>query len=99
MQQKVMDREAIEQIEKNRRKERQDKQTWKTFTTLTPTERLAKREFAKQWANFIVVWSSLVVKEARNKFHYNFKAGMQGRLFGYKGVNLGSTMEAYKQAQ
>jgi len=27
MQQKVMDREAIEQIKKNRRKERQEKQT------------------------------------------------------------------------
>jgi hypothetical protein len=66
---------------------------------LTPIERLVRREFAKQQANFIVVWSSSIVKEIRNKFHYNFKASMQGCLLGYKGVNFGSTMEAYKQAQ
>lgn len=94
IQQKVMDREAIKQIEKNKRKERQDKQAWKKFTTLIPIERLVKREFAKQQANFIVAWSSLVVREAKNKFHYNFKVGMQVRLLGYKGVNLASTMEA-----
>jgi hypothetical protein len=61
---------------------------------LIPIERLVKREFAKQQANFIVAWSSLAVREAKNKFHYNFKVGMQACLLGYKGVNLASTMEA-----
>jgi hypothetical protein len=33
-------------------------------------------------------------KEARDKYHYNFKVGTQTDLLGYKGVNLDSTIEA-----
>ncbi len=52
-------------------------------------EKQAKKVLAKQQANFIDAWSSSTIREARDKFHHNFKAGMQIDPLGYKGVNLG----------
>jgi hypothetical protein len=67
---------------------------------LTIVERQVEKELAKQQqANFIVTWSSLAVREARNRFHCNFKADMQADPLGYRGVNLGSTIDRQKQAQ
>jgi len=57
----------------------------------TTTKRLTKRELVKQQQdNFIVAWSSSLVRETRNRFHYNFKASIQAHPLGYRGVNLGS---------
>jgi hypothetical protein len=53
---------------------------------------LAKRELIKQQqANFVATWSSSTIREAWNRFHNNFKVGMQVDPFGYRGVSLGST--------
>jgi hypothetical protein len=50
---------------------------------------MVEKELVKQQqANFNVAWSSSIVREARNKFHYNFKASLRACLLGYKGVNL-----------
>jgi hypothetical protein len=61
---------------------------------LTITKRLAEKKLAKQQkTNFITAWSSSIMKEVGNKFHYNFKVGLRAHLCGYKGVNLGSTTQ------
>jgi hypothetical protein len=61
---------------------------------LTTTKRLTKKELAKQQiANFIVAWSSSIMKEARDRFHYNFKVSLRTHPCGYKGVNLGSATQ------
>jgi hypothetical protein len=40
---------------------------------LIVAEKMAKRKLVKQQqANFIVPWSSSIVRKARNRFHYNF---------------------------
>jgi hypothetical protein len=44
---------------------------------LTTLEKLAERKLVKQQANFIATWSSSAIREARNRFHCYFKAGMQ----------------------
>jgi hypothetical protein len=63
-------------------------------------EKLVERELVKkQQANFIVAWSSSTIRKAGDRFHYNFKAGMQADLFAYGGVNFGSTTSTQKQAQ
>jgi hypothetical protein len=60
-------------------------------------ERVAEREFTKQQLiTFIVAWSSATIKEAKDKFHCNFKKGMQAHPLGYKGVNLGWTTHFHK---
>jgi hypothetical protein len=64
-------------------------QARKTFIVLTAIEKLVERKLVKQQANFIAVWSSLVLREARTIFHYNFKVGLRVHLLGYWGVNLG----------
>jgi hypothetical protein len=57
---------------------------------LTIVEKLVERELVKQQrANFIVAWSSLAIKKARDIFHNNSKASMQAHLLGYMGLNLG----------
>jgi hypothetical protein len=57
---------------------------------LTTIERLVERELIKQqWANFIVACTSSAFKEARNRFHYSFKASLWVHPLGYKGVNIG----------
>ncbi len=89
MQQKAMDKEVAKQIQESRRKEKQEKKVRKTLTILLVAEKMANFFFVKQQANFIVAWSSSVVIEARNKFHYNFKAGLRAHPLRYKGVNLG----------
>jgi hypothetical protein len=67
---------------------------------LTASKKLAEREFIKQQhVNFIAAWSSSSIREVGDKFHCNFKASMQADPFGYRGVNLGSTTFAQKQAQ
>jgi hypothetical protein len=54
---------------------------------LIAIEKLAKRKLVKQQlANFIATWSSSIVKEVGDKFHSNFKAGLQAHLLKYKGV-------------
>lgn len=57
---------------------------------LTTTKRLTKRELVKQQANFIIMWSSSLVKEAINRFHYNFNVSIQAHPLGYRGVNFDS---------
>ncbi len=99
-----MDKEATKQNRKNRKKERKYKEARiKTPITLTIVERLkiqAKKELTKQQQiNFIITWSSLEVRKAGNKFHRNFKVGMQAVPLGYRGVNFGSTTDRQKQAQ
>ncbi len=48
---------------------------------LTGAKTLAKKEFVKQQqANFIIVLSSSLIREARDKFHYNFKVILQAHL-------------------
>ncbi len=84
-----MDREVVEQIPKSKRKERQEKQVRKTFTSLIATKKLVEKELVKQQqANFIATWSPSIVKEARDRFHSNFKVGLQAHPLGYMGVNL-----------
>jgi hypothetical protein len=53
----------------------------------------------QQQANFIATWSSTIFKDVGDKFHHNFKEGMQVHPLGYIGVNLGSMIEEQKQAQ
>ncbi len=65
-----MDKEVVEQIKKKRKKGR------KTFITLTTIERLVERELAKQQANFIATWSSIVVRKVGDIINLNFKEGM-----------------------
>jgi len=67
---KAMDKEVVEQIKKKRKKGR------KTFITLTTIERLVERELAKQQANFIATWSSIVVRKVGDIINLNFKEGM-----------------------
>ncbi len=62
---------------KKKKKKRQEKQARKTLTVLTTLEKLAERKLVKQQANFIATWSSSAIREARNRFHCYFKAGMQ----------------------
>jgi hypothetical protein len=40
-----------------------------------------------------MAWSSLVVKKVGDRFHYNFKIGLQAHLLGYMGVNLGKIIQ------
>jgi hypothetical protein len=97
-----MDREATKQIRESKRKERlkKNKKSRKTLIMLIASKKLAKKELIKQqWANFIATWSSLVVKEVGDKFHSNFKVGMQVEPSRYRGVNLGSITSAHKQTQ
>jgi len=52
-------------IRKTRRKEKQNKQGRMASTTMTATKWAIEREFTRQQrTNFIVTWSSAVVKEA-----------------------------------
>jgi len=67
---KAMDKEVVEKIKKKRKKGR------KTFITLTTIERLVERELAKQQANFIATWSSIVVRKVGDIINLNFKEGM-----------------------
>jgi hypothetical protein len=50
----------------------------------------------QQQATFIVAWSFAIVKETKDRFHYNFKDGMWAYPLGYKGVNLGWTTNLHK---
>ncbi len=50
----------------------------------------------QQQDTFIVAWSFVVVKDAKDTFHCNFKEGMQAHFLGYKGVNLGWTTNFHK---
>jgi hypothetical protein len=45
---------------------------------------------------FILTWLANEVKFVGDKFHQNFQAGLQAHPLGYRGVNLGYTMEAHK---
>jgi len=64
---------------------------------MTVVKRLVKKKLVKQQrANFIVAWSSSIVRKVGNKFHYNFKAGMQAHHVGYMGMNLGSITHVQK---
>jgi hypothetical protein len=38
----------------------------------------------------------MAVRKANDKFHHNFKEGMQAHPFGYKGVNLDLMIEVQK---
>ncbi len=97
MRQKKMDREVTKHIWKNKRKEKQEKQARKWLTMLIVAKKLAKRELVKQQrANFIVAWSSLVIREVVDIFHYNFNASLRPHLLGYMGVNLGSITHVHK---
>jgi hypothetical protein len=78
-----MDKEAVEQIRKNKMKERKEKQARKALIVLIIVE----------IANFITAWSSSTMKEVGDRFHYNFKVGLQIHPCGYRGVNLGSTTQ------
>ncbi len=72
----------------------------KTLTTLIIVERLTKKELTKQkQTNFIVVWSSIIIRKVEDIFDYNFKEGMQAHLLRYMGMNLGLTTKVQKQAQ
>jgi hypothetical protein len=90
MRQKAMDKEVAKQIWKRRRKEKKDKQAKKTLIVLIVIEKFVERKLVKQqWTNFITTWSSLVVKKVGDRFHSNFKAGLQAHPLRYMGVNLG----------
>jgi hypothetical protein len=100
MRQKVMDRGVAKHIRKSRRKERQDKQAKKTLITMFVVEKLVERKLVKQQlANFIIPWSSSIVKEARNKFHSNFKASLQAHPLRYRSVNLDEITQVHEQVQ
>jgi hypothetical protein len=67
---------------------------------LTIAKRLVEKELVKQQrTNFIATWSSSIMKEVGDIFHYNFKVGLRTHPCGYKGVNFGSTTQVQKQAQ
>jgi recombinational DNA repair protein RecT len=60
-------------------------------------ENVIEREFTKQQrTTFILAWSSATIKESQDKFHYNFKEGMQAHPLRYQGVNLGWTTHFHK---
>jgi hypothetical protein len=61
---------------------------------LIAIEKLVERELKQQWANFFIAWSSSTIKKVGNRFHCNFKVGMQADPSRYRGVNLGSTTYA-----
>ncbi len=68
VQQKTMDKEAINQIRENWKKERREKQVIIVFTT-TIVARTTKRELAKQHqVRFILAWSFVAIKETWDKF-------------------------------
>jgi hypothetical protein len=46
------------------------------------TEKMVERELVKQQVNFIAAWSSSIVREVRNKIHFNFKVGLQAHPLG-----------------
>lgn len=90
-----MDKDATKQIKKNRRKERKKTSKKDIYNMILSTrKRLAEMELTKQQqANFIAIGSSTIFKEVGDKFHHNFKEGMQVHLLGYIGVNLGSMIK------
>lgn len=72
----------------------------KTLTTLIIVERLTKKEPTKQkQTNFIVVWSSIIIRKVEDIFDYNSKEGMQAHLLRYMVMNLGLTIKVQKKAQ
>ncbi len=86
-------------IREIRRKEKQDKHVRKVTTTMIVVEQGDEREFTRQQrATFFVAWSS-TIKKTWDKFHHNFKEGMWVHPLGYKGVNLGWTIDLHKHAQ
>jgi hypothetical protein len=59
---------------------------------MTIVVRIAKNELIKQHrANFILTWSSTLIREIGDRFHHNFKDMMRVHLTKYKGVNLSET--------
>jgi hypothetical protein len=59
---------------------------------MTIVARTTKKELTKQHrANFILTWSSTLIKEIGDIFHHNFKDGMRVHPIKYKGVNLSET--------
>jgi hypothetical protein len=65
--------------------------------SFTVVERVIYWEFDEQLqAMFILTWLANEVKFVGDKFHQNFQAGLQAHPLGYRGVNLGYTMEAHK---
>ncbi len=66
---------------------------------LITAKTLVERELVEQqWANFIIAWSSSIIREAGDRFHCNFNVVMQVDPSRYRGVNLGLTTFAQKQA-
>ncbi len=60
-------------------------------------KRLVEKKLRKQErVNFILAWSSSIVRKVGNKFHYNFKVGMQAHPIGYMGMNFGSITHVQK---
>jgi len=84
---------------KKSKKKRQEKLINFFFIVAIVTTRTTEREFAKQHrTSFILIWSSIIVKEVRDIFHFNFKEGMKVQPNGYRGVNLGETTNAQQRA-
>jgi hypothetical protein len=51
------------------------------------------------WTNFMLTWCTTTIKNAGDKFHWNFVVGLKVHPLLYKDVNLGISTKTKKETK
>ncbi len=88
LKQKTMDKDATKKVKEFNEKKGRRKNQGESKKHLPWLIEHFKRQRKNDRIRFTQAWNTLVVKYVSERFHHNFKVGLEAHLLGYEGVNL-----------
>lgn len=88
LKQKTMDKDATKKVKELNEKKGRRKNQGESKKHLSWLIEHFKKQRKNDRIRFTQAWNTLVVKYVSERFHHNFKVGLQAHLLGYEGVNL-----------